>query len=364
MKLSTFILASCLIMLMACYRNKKQPDRPAQWQWIYSDKSGGIAIDTTQVDISLRVGDTLFAVRKKDGYMVFKFIDKPSDLDSISIGSEPSGKYTIDFDSTNGYNFPNQLLVHEIKIGPPNCYLVRDEFGKTIISIPADTSYIEFYGKRFWPRKAAKRKTRMLLENIPGEAFLILDDSGRWVQDTIRPKPSPTPDTLSPDYVKSHYQSSYGGGCNANQYKMYTTGGDNFYLFFSNSISIAAKYFSEVATGTRYYPKDKCLYVNLKSDVSSRELQGFVTDLICSGPTPRSIPDSIPKPQYQYGYRSFIPINQLKPTLDTIQMIMDNLGRDMLVSRKDALTELFNQKMALLFRGMVMDSIKIVGGKP
>lgn len=119
--------------------------------------------------------------------------------------------------------------------------LYRDSVGKEMLFIPADTSYIEYYGERFYPRKptatmkgggnaksvaSLKFTSNMpLIGDLPSEwsriiwrgdsistRMVTLDDSGNiifdsvikrqngvWYSDTaIRPKPRPIPDTVRP----------------------------------------------------------------------------------------------------------------------------------------------------------------------
>lgn len=176
--------------------------------------------------------------------------------------------------------------------------------------------------------------------------------------------PRPVPDTLTPNYIKTHYKSSSGGGCSRNTYIMYLVGGDDLsvYLFFTSDISEVVKSFSPVATKMKYYPKDKCLYLQIYSDISSRQLQGFVTDVICSPPSPRPVPDSTIKPSYSYFLRHDNP-QRYYQALDSVNIISGLIGKAMLYEDAVYWLNARARNLGILYNESRVDSVKVGGGK-
>jgi hypothetical protein len=75
-------------------------------------------------------------------------------------------------------------------------------------------------------------------------------------------------------------------------------------------------------------------------------------------PEPSPIPDTT-KPKYDYYYKLMIPANKFTPPLDTIEMVMQNMGRVMTVDRADELRGILYRQLNFLIGRPLLDSIEI-----
>jgi hypothetical protein len=130
-----------------------------------------------------------------------------------------------------------------------------------------------------------------------------------------------------------------------------------------DSMQIINKTLDSFPADLKQHPYLINLY-NRNLDSTSAELKKYIKMI---APSPAPLPDTTIKPVYQYYYRSMIPVHQLRPTLDTLDMIMEEYGIDMMGSRSASLKQLFNQKLSILLSGLAVDSVRVdkpKGGKP
>lgn len=282
MKLSTFLFAS--IMLMACYRNKKQPE-----DYLYKQGT------SNHIYFQKEEGKTIYCTLKKGS--------------SISFDCQDNG-YTYVYSPDSNLTYSGKMPF-----------------------IPADTSYIEYYGKRFYPRVA-----KLHIKNGSG----------------YEPAPLKFTKGTSPDMTVDSSIEFDG------EQLFWTTHGERVRMIPD--------------TAKRILIKD----TTISNTIIDANLINRVRGIPQPSPVPDTLPDSlassrqyrewvkkdtIPKPTYEYVYKTTIPINQLQPTLDTINMIVSELGTDMMVSRKNALTALMARKVGILLGRPVVDSVKVGGGR-
>jgi len=76
-------------------------------------------------------------------------------------------------------------------------------------------------------------------------------------------------------------------------------------------------------------------------------------------PLPAPIPDTTIKPRYEYYYKLMIPVNKFSPPLDTINMVMDRMGRSMTVDQADELRAIVVRQLNNFIGRPTVDSVKI-----
>lgn len=69
------------------------------------------------------------------------------------------------------------------------------------------------------------------------------------------------------------------------------------------------------------------------------------------------------KDSVRYVYKFQIPAEQFKPTLDTIDVIMQGYGKSLSVDQADFNREAMTRQVVRLISGMKLDSVVIKGGK-
>lgn len=312
--------------------------------------------------------DTILKFRHESmarfGLDIISVWDKPEE---ISIGDSPKTGYmildTVPFKALKKWN-PKNKPIYFPKMGDlPDTNPMQMRGTHTLIGSIEGTLLLQIddSGRVVFPENTSFKKIIDSLGQFPDTSkhpILFRDRYGN-VTKIISVDSLPTP-----TYVRTHYKSSSGGGCSQNTYIMYLVGGNDLsvYLFFTNDISEVVKSFSPVATKMKYYPKDKCLWLQIYSDLSTRQLQGFVTDVICSSPSPRPIPDTTIKPSYSYFLRHDNP-QRYYQALDSVYIISGLIGKAMLYEDAVYWLNARARNLGILYNESRVDSVKVGGVK-
>jgi hypothetical protein len=220
------------------------------------------------------------------------------------------------------------------------------------------------------------------LETHAGTVMLDTSSSVQVIQDWkgVKPKPSPIPDTLKPrhlipyDSVSIFYYFIHNGDINPNWTKLkFKT--KKCYEYFSD--------FGYKSCGSSWVIKDTMklikamLYdlaeynrmtfslppaidtgsVSVKTDSTWKKeykhlyYQGF--------PSPNPIPDTIPRPKYEYYYKLMIPVNKFSPPLDTITMVLQSMGKSLTVDQAEELRAIVMRQLTNFIGRPTVDSVRI-----
>jgi hypothetical protein len=74
---------------------------------------------------------------------------------------------------------------------------------------------------------------------------------------------------------------------------------------------------------------------------------------------PRTGNDTV-KPKFQYFYKLMIPVNKFNSPLDTIDMVMQRMGKSMTVDQADEMRAIVGRQLTNFIGRPVLDSVKIV----